>query len=98
MPPDSATGTSSSDFCEDDIDGQLYGFSRERFRTSLVRPYLYEPEYTEEELQALENDQAEDDRSACFRKENTNWYYFFVRLSFYCCNFFNSVIYSRSKT
>ena len=76
MPPDSATGTSGSDFCEDDIDGQLYGFSRERFRTSLVRPYLYEPEYTEEELQALENDQAEDDRSACFRKENTNWYYF----------------------
>ena len=70
---DSATDTSSSDFCEDNIDGELYGFSCERFRTSLVRPYLYEPEYTEEELQALENDQAEDDRLACL-KENTNWY------------------------
>ena len=70
---DSPTDTSSSDFCEDDIDKEVYGFSREHFRTSHVRPYLYEPEYTEEELQALENEQADDDRSACSRKENTNW-------------------------
>ena len=69
---DSGNDTSSSDYCEDDIDEESNGICYKRFLTSHVRPYLYEPEYTEEKLQALVNEHAEDDRSACFRKENTN--------------------------